>query len=113
VGGQTVEGALLHNKKTNTDVRIDIQGFFVAIGHQPNSEAFKPYIETDDVGYILTKPDSSKTNVEGVFACGDVMDPIYRQAVTAAGTGCRAAIDAERWMAENPLVIKTEVADVK
>ena len=92
-----VNGVILVNKN-GEEVKIDIHGFFLAIGHNPNSDIFKDYLETDDVGYIKTKSDTTKTNVEGVFACGDVMDPHYRQAVTAAGTGCRAAIDAERFL---------------
>ncbi|MDK2978597.1 MAG: thioredoxin reductase [Bacteroidales bacterium] len=92
-----VNGAILVNGK-GEEVKIDIHGFFLAIGHKPNSDIFKEYIDTDEVGYIKTQPDTSKTNVEGVFACGDVMDPHYRQAITAAGTGCRAAIDAERFL---------------
>ncbi|MFP4025073.1 MAG: NAD(P)/FAD-dependent oxidoreductase, partial [Thiohalospira sp.] len=93
-----VTGVILVNGK-GEEVKIDVHGFFLAIGHKPNSDIFKDYLETDDVGYIKTKPDTTKTDVEGVFACGDVMDPHYRQAVTAAGTGCRAAIDAERFLA--------------
>ena len=89
---------IVTNRKTGEDYKVDIQGFFLAIGHTPNSEIFKDFLETDEVGYINTLPDSSKTEVEGVFACGDVMDSHYRQAVTAAGTGCRAAIDAEKYL---------------
>jgi thioredoxin reductase (NADPH) len=99
VGEKTVEGAILVNGK-GEEVKIDIQGFFVAIGHKPNSDIFTKYLETDEIGYIRTIPGSTKTNVPGVFACGDVQDPIYRQAVTAAGTGCQAAIDAERYIGE-------------
>lgn len=102
-GDGVVEGAVLWRKKgtpEEEEVKIKIDGFFLAIGHKPNSDIFADYLETDNVGYIKTIPGSSKTNVAGVFACGDVQDPIYRQAVTAAGSGCMAAIDAERWLAE-------------
>ncbi|MGQ1946713.1 thioredoxin-disulfide reductase [Geofilum sp. OHC36d9] len=104
VGEGVVEGAVLVKKKgtpQEEEVQIKIDGFFLAIGHKPNSDIFKDYLETDSVGYIKTIPGSSKTNIDGVFACGDVQDTTYRQAVTAAGTGCMAAIDAERWLAEN------------
>jgi thioredoxin reductase (NADPH) len=100
IGNENVNGVILLNAK-NEEVKVDVQGFFVAIGHQPNSEIFKKYLETDEVGYIKTIPGTSKTNVPGVFACGDVQDKIYRQAVTAAGSGCMAAIDAERFLAEH------------
>ena len=102
-GENGVEGAILIKKKGTSQeetVKIKIDGFFLAIGHTPNSDVFKQYIETDKVGYIKTVPGSSKTNVAGVFAAGDVQDPNYRQAVTAAGSGCMAAIDAERYLSE-------------
>jgi thioredoxin reductase (NADPH) len=104
VGEGVVEGAVLVKKKgtpQEEEVQIKIDGFFLAIGHKPNSDIFKEYLDTDSVGYIKTIPGSSKTNIPGVFACGDVQDTTYRQAVTAAGSGCMAAIDAERWLAEN------------
>ncbi|MBI5541159.1 MAG: thioredoxin-disulfide reductase [Bacteroidia bacterium] len=94
-----VTGVLLTNKN-NEEVHISIHGFFVAIGHQPNSEVFKPWVKTDEVGYIETVPGTCKTNISGVFACGDVQDKHYRQAITAAGSGCMAAIDAERYISE-------------
>lgn len=97
IGSKTVEAAILINGK-GEEVRIDISGFFLAIGHKPNSDIFKDYLEIDEVGYIKTISDTSKTNVEGVFACGDVMDSRYRQAVTAAGAGCRAALDVEKYL---------------
>jgi thioredoxin reductase (NADPH) len=103
IGGMGVEGVLLNNSK-GEEVKIDVTGFFVAIGHQPNSDIFKPWIETNEIGYIKTIEGTSKTNVPGVFACGDVQDPHYRQAITAAGSGCMAAIDAERFLGENGLV---------
>lgn len=92
-----VNGAILTNAK-GEDVKIDITGFFVAIGHHPNSDIFAQYLNRDEVGYIKTIPGTSKTNVDGVFACGDVQDPHYRQAITAAGSGCMAALDTERYL---------------
>jgi len=97
--GQVVTGVKLFNNKTSEEKTLDVTGFFVAIGHHPNTEIFKGWIDMDENGYIVTKPGSSKTNIEGVFACGDAQDHVYRQAVTAAGTGCMAAIDAERYLA--------------
>jgi thioredoxin reductase (NADPH) len=102
-GENGVEGATLIKKKSTPEeeiVKIKIDGFFLAIGHTPNSEIFKKYLNTDQVGYIITLPGTSRTNVVGIFAAGDVQDPHYRQAVTAAGSGCMAAIDAERYLSE-------------
>jgi thioredoxin reductase (NADPH) len=99
LGKDRVEAVRIKNNQTGVASEIPISGFFVAIGHQPNSDIFKGLIDMDDAGYIKTTPDTSKTNVEGVFACGDVQDKNYRQAITAAGSGCMAAIDAERYLA--------------
>jgi len=98
LGDKTVNGIRVKNNKTGELKEIPVSGFFVAIGHQPNSEIFKSFIDMDDAGYIKTIPGTSKTNIEGVFAAGDVQDKIYRQAVTAAGSGCVAALDAERYL---------------
>lgn len=98
-GEHVVEGALIKNTVTGDVRQIKIDGFFVAIGHQPNTGIFKGFIDMDEQDYIITQPDSTKTNIEGVFACGDAQDKIYRQAITAAGTGCMAALDAERYLA--------------
>lgn len=102
-GEKVVQGANLVKRRGESDeqqVKIEIDGFFLAIGHKPNSDIFKPWIETDEVGYIKTVPGTPRTNVEGVFASGDVADPHYRQAITAAGSGCQAAIEAERYLSE-------------
>ncbi len=95
-----VNGAIVLNAKTKEERRLDIFGFFVAIGHKPNTDVFKPWLKMDDSGYIQTIPGTSRTNVEGVFAVGDAQDKIYRQAVTAAGSGCMGALDAERYLAD-------------
>lgn len=99
LGDNKVTGVRLKNSITNELTEIPIQGFFVAIGHQPNSDIFKGFIDMDETGYIKTMAGTSKTNVEGIFAAGDVQDKTYRQAVTAAGSGCMAALDAERYLA--------------
>ena len=97
-----VTGALLvHND--GTEKRIDIDGFFLAIGHEPNSEPFRKYVATDEAGYILTEGKSTRTNIPGIFAAGDVQDPHYRQGITSAATGCMAALDAEGFIVDNPL----------
>ncbi|HEX5625569.1 MAG TPA: thioredoxin-disulfide reductase [Saprospiraceae bacterium] len=100
LGEDTVTGVKVRNVQTQAIEELKVQAFFVAIGHQPNSEPFKNWIGMDDQGYIKTTPGSSKTNIPGVFACGDVQDRVYRQAVTAAGSGCMAALDAERYLVE-------------
>lgn len=100
IGEKTVEAVRIKNNKTGEKTEIPIKGFFVAIGHTPNSEIFKGFIDMDEAGYIKTVPGTSKTNIEGVFASGDVQDKIYRQAVTAAGSGCMAALDAEKYLSE-------------
>ena len=103
VGDQNVDGVIVHNKKTGKDYKVEVEGFFLAIGHKPNSDIFATYLNTDDVGYIQTTAGTSRTNLEGVFACGDVQDAHYRQASTAAGSGCMAAIDTERYLSEKGL----------
>jgi thioredoxin reductase (NADPH) len=104
LGEEAVEGVLVYNNKTMEESVIPVKGFFVAIGHKPNTGIFKDYLKMDDAGYLITKAKSTKTNVEGVFASGDAQDNIYRQAVTAAGTGCMAALDAERYLTEKEII---------
>ncbi len=97
--GQNVTGVRVKNNQDQTKQTLAITGFFVAIGHHPNTELFKDVLDMDATGYLITKPDSTQTNIEGVFACGDVQDTMWRQAVTAAGSGCMAALEAERYLA--------------
>ncbi len=97
---KALNGAILFNNKTGKEFKIDIEGFFVAIGHKPNTDIFKGKLDMDETGYLITKPDSTATNVPGIFAAGDVQDKHYRQAITAAGTGAMAAIEAERFLGE-------------
>ena len=98
LGDKKVEGVRLKSTKDGSTEEIPVSAFFVAIGHQPNSSIVKDFLVLDEAGYVVTQPGTSKTNIEGVFACGDLQDNIYRQAVTAAGSGCMAALDAERWL---------------
>ncbi len=100
VGEKSVSAVKVVNNVSGEERVLDVTGFFVAIGHQPNTAIFKGWLDMDKTGYIITKPGSTKTNIEGVFACGDAQDKIYRQAVTAAGTGCMSALDAERYLAD-------------
>ncbi len=101
LGDEEVTGLVLRNRETDAVSELAVSGFFVAIGHTPNTQVFQGWLDMDSQGYILTEGKSTYTNIPGVFACGDAQDHVYRQAVTAAGTGCMAAIDAERWLAEH------------
>jgi len=98
VGKDQLESISLKNTVTGAESSMNVAGLFIAIGHRPNTDVFKGVIDMEDSGYLITRPDSTYTNIEGVFACGDVKDHVYRQAITAAGSGCMAAIDAERWL---------------
>jgi thioredoxin reductase (NADPH) len=100
-GESSLEGADVTNVLTGETAVLPVTGLFVAIGHQPNTELFKGVLDMEDSGYLVTEPGTTRTNIDGVFACGDVQDHIYRQAITAAGSGCMAAIDAERWLEAN------------
>ena len=104
LGEDEVKGVRIKNNKTNVEETLNVTGFFVAIGHKPNTDIFKGFLELDETGYIIAKPGTSFTNIEGVFVSGDAADKIYRQAVTAAGTGCMAALDAERWLTQEGIV---------
>ena len=103
LGDEFVTGVRVKDRVSGELQELPVEALFIAIGHQPNTSLFEGQIRLDDVGYIEVEPGTSRTSREGVFACGDAMDPVYRQAVTAAGTGCMAAIDAERWLAEQGL----------
>jgi thioredoxin reductase (NADPH) len=98
LGDEEVTGIRILNNKTGEKSELPVSAFFVAIGHHPNTDIFKGWLNLDESGYILTKPGTSLTNIDGVFASGDAQDKVYRQAVTAAGTGCMAALDAERYL---------------
>ncbi|XOV91500.1 MAG: thioredoxin-disulfide reductase [Bacteroidota bacterium] len=110
LGKDQVEGLRVVNNKTNKESEIKLQGFFVAIGHKPNTDIFKGILDLDETGYIQTIPGTSKTNIPGVFATGDAQDKNYRQAVTAAGSGCMGALDAERFLAEKEMELEETTA---
>jgi thioredoxin reductase (NADPH) len=100
LGDDRVEALLLRDLQNGSENRLDVDGMFVAIGHDPNTALFKGQLDLDEDGYVVTEGSSTRTSVEGVYAAGDVQDHIYRQAITAAGSGCMAAIEAERWLSE-------------
>lgn len=104
LGNDDVEGVKVVNNQTQEEKTLSVQGFFVAIGHKPNTDVFRDWLDTDDTGYLIVQPGTSKTKVKGVFASGDAADKVYRQAVTAAGTGCMAALDAERYLVEEGVI---------
>lgn len=104
IGEQVVEGVKMKNNQTQAETVLPVTGFFVAIGHKPNTDIFKDWLDMDEVGYLKHKPNTTHTNIEGVFVSGDAGDKVYRQAVTAAGTGCMAALDAERYLAEKGII---------
>jgi thioredoxin reductase (NADPH) len=104
LGEDEVKGVRIKNNKTGESTTLDVSGFFVAIGHKPNTDLFKGWLKMDEVGYIINHAGSSKTDIDGVFVAGDAADKVYRQAITAAGMGCMAALDAERWLTEKGIV---------
>jgi len=112
LGEEKTNAVRIINNKTGEKTEIPVSAYFVAIGHQPNSEIFKGWLDMDETGYVVTKPGTTKTNIEGVFACGDLQDKVYRQAVTAAGTGCMAALDAERYLGTIEQSLTPETAKV-
>lgn len=112
LGEEEVEGVKIVNNQTGKESILDVTGFFVAIGHNPNTDIFAGQIDMDAAGYIITVKGSTYTNVEGVFACGDAQDFVYRQAITAAGTGCMAALDAERYLAEHEMMAEPQAMEL-
>jgi len=104
LGDEEVTGVRVRNRVSNETTEIPVKGFFVAIGHQPNTGIFKDWLDMDETGYLMVNPGTSKTKIKGVFASGDAADKVYRQAVTAAGTGCMAALDAERYLTEEGII---------
>jgi thioredoxin reductase (NADPH) len=110
IGENSVEGLAIINNKTGTEQRLDVTGFFLAIGHTPNTAIFKGWLDMDKTGYLTHEPDSTRTKIPGVFVSGDAADHVYRQAVTAAGTGCMAALDAERYLAAREVPVPVEQA---